>query len=64
MTTEFRRESAKIYAFPARYRAQAGGHRDATRGPDQKAERGLEIMPSRCGYHEAAIQEAERARKP
>jgi Protein of unknown function (DUF2735) len=64
MTPSSQRESAKIYQFPLKRRAPAGGQRDA-------APREIEaVMPRYASaafgsgwYHEAAIEEAVRALK-
>jgi Protein of unknown function (DUF2735) len=64
MTTEFNRETAKIYAFSKRPRATDGAKRNAATAT-------TEVMPVRlvttaCGeawYHEAALIDTEPARK-
>ncbi|NEU12901.1 DUF2735 domain-containing protein [Methylobacterium sp. BTF04] len=63
MTTSVRHETAKIYAFPQRGR-MIDGRRDAEKAPeDLRLQRGPTID---CGswYHQAAVQEADRTRKP
>jgi hypothetical protein len=64
MTTSFYRESAKIYDFPVRNRANVAGRRDQAKAVVELA------LPSAARtvfgsgwYHDAAVQEAERAPK-
>ncbi|AWN42172.1 DUF2735 domain-containing protein [Methylobacterium durans] len=61
MTASPRRETAKIYQFPVRPRA-AGWHA----GTPKAAAASYPVVETGAGawYHEAAIQEAERTRKP
>ncbi|MFL5338482.1 MAG: DUF2735 domain-containing protein [Geminicoccaceae bacterium] len=63
MDTGVRRESAKIYVFPVRARARPDD-RDGSVEP--RAESAVAHYKAAVGsgwYHEAAIQEADRARK-
>jgi Protein of unknown function (DUF2735) len=62
MTTNFPRESATIYQFPARGRYAAAGHRDQTESAMTMSARAAKISFG-AWYHEAAIQEAEQGRK-
>jgi hypothetical protein len=63
MTTNFPRESAQIYQFPARGRFTAAGHRD----PAESAMTPISPRAARIAfgawYHEEAIQDAEQGRK-
>lgn len=64
MSNDFRRESAKIYQFPRKTAANAGGHRrDDKLASDVKLQQAPGVEFGSCWYHEAAAQ-AERARKP
>ncbi len=60
MTKSPLQETAKIYQFPIRDRAAKIGHRESQSVADLASVRG-----SDCSgwYHEAAIREAEQARK-
>jgi hypothetical protein len=63
MTTNSDRESAKIYPFPARGRFTAN-QRDETK--PTAALTSQQVVKAAVGsgwYHDAAIQEAERAHK-
>jgi hypothetical protein len=56
--------SAKIYQFPVRARAVTGGHRDELKpSVDVASSRVAKAAVGSGWYHEAAIQEAERARQ-
>ena len=62
MPTSFGRESAKIYTFPLGGRPLVGGSRQAKPAAPQP-----QIVGDSFGsgwYHEAAIREDERTRKP
>jgi hypothetical protein len=64
MTTSLGRESAKIYQFPVRVRAMAGGHREQAKPvADHMSPRAANAAYGDGWYHEAAVQEAERAVK-
>lgn len=64
MTANFYRESAKIYQFPAGGRSALGGHRhEAKPAADFTAPRVANVALGSAWYHEAAIEDAERARK-
>ena len=63
MDTGVRRESAKIYQFPVRARVQPDS-RDGSTEPGAGPSVALYKAAVGSGwYHEAAIQEADRARK-
>lgn len=56
--------SAKIFQFPVRVRAAAAGHRDEPKpSVDVASSRVAKAAVGSGWYHEAAIQEAERARQ-
>jgi hypothetical protein len=62
MPTSFGRESAKIYSFPLGGRRPAVGSRQAKPVPPQPP-----VISDTFGsgwYHEAAIRDDERTRKP
>ena len=59
MTTNVRRESAKIYQFPVRVRAVAGDHRDGSKPVAEQSPRAAHVMFGSSWYHDAAIQDAE-----
>jgi hypothetical protein len=64
VTANFYRESAKIYQFPAGGRAAFGGRRhEAKAAADFTALRVANVALGSAWYHEAAVQDAERARK-
>jgi hypothetical protein len=64
MTANFYRESAKIYQFPAGGRSALGGHRHEVKpAADFTAPRVANVALGSAWYHEAAIEDAERARK-
>ena len=64
MTTSFHRGSAKIYQFPVRARATDGSRREEVKpAADLVSPRVCEAASGHGWYHEAAIQEAEQARK-
>ena len=60
MTTDVRRESAKIYQFPVRVRAVAGDHRDSVKPVAQRAPHAAKVAYGSGWYHDAAIEDAER----
>ncbi|MDR7036815.1 MULTISPECIES: DUF2735 domain-containing protein [Methylobacterium] len=62
MTASPRRETAKIYPFPVRPRVAAGWQPGSPKGGAAS----YPVVETGAGawYHEAAIQEAERSRKP
>ena len=60
MTTNVHRESAKIYQFPVRVRAAAGGHRDGGKPVVELSPRVAKASFGSGWYHDAAIQDAER----
>ena len=60
MTTNVRRESAKIYQFPVRVRAVAGDHRDGSKPVPELTPRAAHVMFGSSWYHDAAIQDAEQ----
>ncbi|MFE1600229.1 DUF2735 domain-containing protein [Methylobacterium sp. ID0610] len=64
MTTAPRRETAKIYQFPVRGRDGQGGRRPETSTSDRNAFRFADAAFGSGWYHDAAIQDAERPRKP
>ncbi|AXK80199.1 DUF2735 domain-containing protein [Pseudolabrys taiwanensis] len=65
MTTNVHRESAKIYAFPARGRFASGASYERPSTDDKR------MVPSRAvaaalgsaWYHEEALRDADRTRK-
>jgi hypothetical protein len=61
MTTTSDRESANIYQFPARGRF-AANQRDETK-PTLTSQQVVKAAVGSGWYHEAAIEEAERARE-
>ncbi len=65
MTTSFRQESAKLYIFPTKIPKGAAGRRGLIKPVAEL--RPLDLPEVQFGsgwYHEAAVQEAERTRKP
>jgi hypothetical protein len=65
MNENFRQESAKIYAFPERNRAAAGSQRRDDKAAAVSRLQQLPVVEFGSGwYHEAAVQEADRPRKP
>lgn len=60
MTTNVRRESAKIYQFPVRIREVAGEHRDGRKPVAELPPRAANVMFGSSWYHDAAIQDAEQ----
>lgn len=59
MTTNFQRESAKIYTFPARGRFAADGHIEEAKSAVSRTTPRV----TACGaawYHEEAIKDAKR----
>lgn len=64
MVESSRTGSAKIYQFPAQGRATVGGQRqDVRAGADVASLRLPKPVVSSGWYHEAAVQEADRAVK-
>ena len=64
MNTNFYRESATIYEFPAGGRAAFGSLRDASKPAADITSLCVPKTVFGSGwYHEAAVEEAERARK-
>ena len=64
MTENVYRESAKIYQFPAGGRSALGGRRHETKpATDFTAPRVANVALGNAWYHDAAVQDAERARK-
>ena len=61
MTANPHRESAKIIQFPVRNRPAAGGWGEAPDTAKAAAPRAANVMCGSGWYHEAAIQEADRA---
>ncbi|MGY2049888.1 DUF2735 domain-containing protein [Methylobacterium sp. JK268] len=64
MNTGTQRETAKIYQFPLRTRGGAPVRRPATEGGERSAPRFADAAFGGGWYHEAAIQDADRSRKP
>ncbi|WP_336491352.1 DUF2735 domain-containing protein [Methylobacterium nigriterrae] len=65
MTHGFRRETAKIYQFPVKARAASGTARDdGQAGAEMRSRSVVATSAGSAWYHEAAVQEAERPRKP
>ncbi len=63
MTTSGSRETAKIYAFPARGRFAPGNpHEDSVPQANIQAPRGVMVASGSGWYHDEAIQ-AEQCRK-
>jgi hypothetical protein len=61
----FRHESAKIYEFPRRARATADGQHEGNKpAVDLRSQQAPVVEFGSGWYHEAAIQDAERTRKP
>jgi hypothetical protein len=63
MNTNFYRESATIYEFPAGGRAAFGSLRDASKPAAVTSLRVPKTVFGSGWYHEAAVQEAEQTRK-
>lgn len=63
MTTSARHETAKIYAFPPRGRLAEGRDVTAKASGAQPSHRAPEIDFG-SWYHQAAVQEDQRTRKP
>jgi hypothetical protein len=64
MTTNIYGGTAKIYRFPAGGRAGIGERREQVKPiADVKSQQFADAADGSGWYHEAAIQEAERARK-
>jgi hypothetical protein len=64
MTTNIHRESAKIYQFPSRISTTVDGHRDEVKSATTLTSPRVAEAASGSGwYHDAAVKEAERARK-
>ena len=63
MTTNSDRESARIYQFPARGRFAANVQRDEKPAASLTSPQVVKAAVGSGWYHEAAIEEAERARK-
>ncbi|MGU3539400.1 DUF2735 domain-containing protein [Methylobacterium sp. A54F] len=63
MSSDFHRETAKIYQFPVRVRAGSGDRREALRPAAHAGSRGSDMAFGGAWYHEAAIQETDRSRK-
>ncbi len=65
VSTTFGRETAKIYEFPRKFRSPGGevrrGDKTVALFPAQPLP---EIEFGSAWYHEAAVQEADRTRKP
>jgi hypothetical protein len=64
MTESSYRETAKIYAFPARGRVAAGTRRDEAKSTAERAPRVLATDFGSGWYHEAAVKDSEPGRKP
>jgi hypothetical protein len=65
MSESFRQESAKIYEFPGKIRAAASARRRDDKTADILRLQQAPVVEFGSGwYHEAAVQEAERPRKP
>lgn len=62
MTTQTGRESAKIYAFPLRGRP--GVRRDEFRPAETRTQPVFADVSGSGWYHEAALRDADRSRKP
>jgi hypothetical protein len=60
MTTSNSRETAKIYAFPARGRFAASGREESKQPAIVQAPRGVPIAPGSGWYHDEAIQADQR----
>lgn len=61
MTTSVHRESAKIYQFPVRVHATAGGRRDEGKPvANLTSPRVAKAVFGSGWYHDAAIQDAEQ----
>lgn len=63
MTTSVGHETAKIYAFPPRGRMAGGRSDEAKASPDPRTQPNPGI-DSGSWYHQEAVQEAQRTRKP
>jgi hypothetical protein len=64
MTTNIYGQTAKIYQFPARGKAAIGENRQQPKPmADLASQRFADAAAGSAWYHEAAVQEAERARK-
>jgi hypothetical protein len=63
MTTNSDRESAKIYQFPARGRFSANQRDEAKPTATLTSQQVVKAAVGSGWYHEAAIEEAERAQK-
>ena len=65
MSTTFRHEGAKIYEFPRKVRTAAGGPRRQNQSDaDLRSRPNPDVEFGSGWYHEAAVQDAERTRKP
>jgi len=63
MTTNSDRASATIYQFPARGRFAASVQRDETPTANLTSQQVVKAAGGSGWYHEAAIEDAERAHK-
>jgi hypothetical protein len=63
MTPSVTRETAKIYAFPNGGRLGLDRREAGRSSMDAKASPAGPVVPAHCGYHEAALVDADRARK-
>lgn len=63
MTPSAIRETAKIYAFPAGGRLGLDRREAGRAVTDAKATLAGPALPALCGYHEAALVDADRSRK-
>lgn len=58
------RQTAKIYRFPVKPRARSSEHREEDKAAVSHALHPGPAIDCGAWYHEAAVQEAERMRKP
>jgi hypothetical protein len=63
MTPSATREPAKIYAFPTGGRFGTGRREAGRAVMEAKATPAGPVIPAVCGYHEAALVDADRSRK-
>ncbi|GJD30557.1 hypothetical protein PMNALOAF_1804 [Methylobacterium adhaesivum] len=63
MMSSVTRETAKIYAFPVGGRLGADRREAGRRTHETKATPAGPVVPALCGYHEAALMDADRSRK-
>ena len=64
MNSEFQRQTAKIFQFPAGGRAALGGQRNEAKSSNSSnSHKVSEVACAGAWYHEAAIRDMDRNRK-